>query len=53
MIKLFFITDNNELAVYDLNSKLINKKEISYPINNINMVQYLSNNRKLYGVESS
>jgi len=49
--QIIFITDNNELAVYDLNSKLINKKEISYPINNIQYGPIFIYNRKLYGVD--
>lgn len=48
---IIFINNNNELAVYDINSKLINKKEISYPINNIQYGPIFVYNRRLYGVD--
>lgn len=46
-----FITNNNELATFDAVSKLTNKKDISYPVNNVQYGPIFIYNRRLYGID--
>lgn len=48
---IVFITNNNELAIYDSTSKLINKKDISFPVNSVQYGPIFVYNRRLYGID--
>lgn len=48
---IVFITNDNELATYDSASKLVNKKEISFPVNDVQYGPIFVYNRRLYGID--